>query len=454
MKENKNIDKFFKDALYNYNVEPPQYIWEDIKGDILKSKQTKRRVYFSAVAASVAIIISFLSGYYFTGTNTSKLISENTVSQIVKPSNEIVSNSSLINTGIVENNSIKKTVSKTPIIEKELKIEKNNSNKENDNSFSKTNNIAQLSNKLIDKISAVITLKKVLSIKKRNNLNTLAFQPITSEDKEKVKVYEGFVEEKEIKNTWALAGQFSPSYLLGNKLNPKIDQSSMLLTQKDQASHNNEKALLAYNSGMKVGYTVFNRLTIESGLYYSKLGQQIDNARIDVNELAYYDGGELIEANSYTTSSMVGEIRYNTQASNSNDINVHPSAENTVKSVYVDSKLLQNFEYLEIPVMVKYKVIDRKVDMQLQCGLSPGFLITNKVYFEQNNAKQWIGYTEGMNSVNYRASLGIGIDYPLSKSLSINFEPTLRYSLNSISQFSEIKPYSVGIFTGISYFFN
>ena len=52
-------------------------------------------------------------------------------------------------------------------------------------------------------------------------------------------------------------------------------------------------------------------------------------------------------------------------------------------------------------------------------------------------------------------ALGLGFEYPFASSLSISVEPTFRYYLNSIynNDSYNVRPYSFGIMTGVSYSF-
>ena len=61
--------------------------------------------------------------------------------------------------------------------------------------------------------------------------------------------------------------------------------------------------------------------------------------------------------------------------------------------------------------------------------------------------------TENMNSVSLSSSLGMGMEYNLTENLSLNLEPTFRYYLNPISGKTGIHPYSIGVFSGVSYRF-
>lgn len=130
---------------------------------------------------------------------------------------------------------------------------------------------------------------------------------------------------------------------------------------------------------------------------------------------------------------------------------------NTLATAVVSSnaKLIQNFEYLEIPLYLRYTLFDSKFDVQMIGGFSTNLLVGNKAFVENSSGRSLVGKTQDMESMNYSSTLGIGVKYDLSKRVSINVEPRIKYYLNSLSSNSSVnyKPYSIGVFTGLSYEF-
>jgi hypothetical protein len=115
----------------------------------------------------------------------------------------------------------------------------------------------------------------------------------------------------------------------------------------------------------------------------------------------------------------------------------------------------QHFDYLEVPLTVKYKIIDRKFDFSLSGGLVTNFLVGNVVTLEQNGEKTRFGKTNDITQINYLGSVGLGFEYPLVSGFTLSIEPRFRYYLNPIDKSSQINvhPYSFGFFAGISYIF-
>jgi hypothetical protein len=121
----------------------------------------------------------------------------------------------------------------------------------------------------------------------------------------------------------------------------------------------------------------------------------------------------------------------------------------------IDNSLFQNFGYLEMPVVLRYKILDRGIDFNLIGGMSYNLLVNNSVHAMIGGSKYDIGKTAGLNTFLVSSSLGMGMEYTISDKVSLNLEPTFRYYLNPFSSISGISanPYSFGIFSGLSYRF-
>jgi hypothetical protein len=88
-------------------------------------------------------------------------------------------------------------------------------------------------------------------------------------------------------------------------------------------------------------------------------------------------------------------------------------------------------------------------------GFSSNILVGNDTYLNRSAGKTYVGETRDMEPLNYSGTMGIGLKYGLTKHISLNVEPRVKYYLNSLSNNSSVtyKPYSIGFFTGISYQF-
>jgi hypothetical protein len=118
----------------------------------------------------------------------------------------------------------------------------------------------------------------------------------------------------------------------------------------------------------------------------------------------------------------------------------------------LSNSLLSDLRYLELPLMLRYKAIDRKMGVSFVGGLWTNFLVGNSVY-AVDDERTWVGRQGELNDLSFSTSLGMGMEYKFSRNFSFNVEPTLKYFINTSSNSNGINTYSFGVFSGLSYKF-
>jgi hypothetical protein len=252
-------------------------------------------------------------------------------------------------------------------------------------------------------------------------------------------------------NRWSISAIASPSYY--SKVNFGTNRTASDLSY--------EKPEVSYSGGIAFAYKVNKRVSIQSGLYYSSIGQKISGISSYSGFSRYNDSKGGSQFSVQTTSGTI-------VATNGN-IYLHDNLSSRVVTGYVaesvdpakislthlNNSISQNFSYLEVPVIFKYKAIDRKIDVNFIGGLSYNMLVGNSASASLGGMKYSIGKTEGLSPVNFSSSLGLGFEYNLSKKFSLDLEPTFRYYLTPIGGDvgTSVHPYSFGLFTGILYKF-
>jgi len=108
-----------------------------------------------------------------------------------------------------------------------------------------------------------------------------------------------------------------------------------------------------------------------------------------------------------------------------------------------------------MPLILRFKLLDKVLDLNVIGGLSYNLLVSNNVYATIDGGRYPVGKTEGLNPVMLSSSIGMGMEYSLSVKFSLNLEPTFRYFINPFSVIPGIRihPYSIGIFSGLTYKF-
>ena len=121
---------------------------------------------------------------------------------------------------------------------------------------------------------------------------------------------------------------------------------------------------------------------------------------------------------------------------------------------FLDGKIVQQLGYIEVPLEVNYAVVDRKFGLDLIGGVSSLFLVDNAVLLESRELVTEIGEANNVNSTNFSANVGMGLNYKFSPKLQLNLEPMFKYQLNTFSNTAgNFHPYSIGVYSGVSFKF-
>jgi hypothetical protein len=108
---------------------------------------------------------------------------------------------------------------------------------------------------------------------------------------------------------------------------------------------------------------------------------------------------------------------------------------------------------MEIPLLLRYKLIDRNLGLHFVSGVSSYILINNKVTIKSPEQSDITGKTSNIKTSNISGSIGLGLNYTISKSLRFNMEPLFKIFLNSVnaSNSMSVYPYTFGIYSGVYY---
>ncbi len=424
-----NIDIVFRNGLKDYEVLPPQDVWNNIH-PVIRKKQ--RPMAFLRAAAMFAVLISLsILAYRFSRELPS--VPEGTVMAMTPesyaPEPEII----LATEPVYD---ISGTVNNRPLLSDQQILNPVTTDNLNTTVSKPESTPGSDALKGNDRIGS-----DYLALDYRNpgyigieDENTLDLPDNTS---------------RKIPNRWSISALVSPTY-----------QSRFSSGENEAVSQvmNKEQTILSYSGGLALSYKVNRRFSIQSGLYYSSIGKELSGitaysgfedhfyTKGSSNFTVLTSNGSVLTSNNdiFLTDGLSAE-RIQTSYNN----NVFDPVKSELN--FLDNPVHQIFSYLELPVVLRYKVIDRALDFNLIGGVSSNLLVNNSV----NAGKTQIGTTDGMNIITFSSSIGMGMEYNLSNNLSLNLEPTFRYYINPFTNIPgmNIHPYSFGVFSGISYKF-
>ncbi len=435
-----NIDLLFRNGLKDYEVLPPVEAWNNIL-PVIRKRQRPVVLLRSAALVAVLLSLSFMAYRWSRELSTSfqnpvLALNEETVQAPAK-----VKNTGNRGKTSVAGNLTKKTDLKNQKSDQPVSAE-----------FSRDSSI---------ELSVLDMLTEEDYLINDDNLKIpVIIQPVPrftynadNLNTGTETISKAYYEEQKVKiNRWSVTAMASPTYYL------KPELSSTGICKQISSS---EQSRISYSGGVSLAYKISNKLSIQSGLYYSSIGNEVDgiNSFAGFTEYNYTKGDHNFEVLTssgkiYTDNADVFLLDYSGDrvlTRYTNDV-FDPTKANLS---YINNSLFQNFSYLEMPVILRYKLIDKVVDFNLIGGLSYNLLINNTVNTVVDGSKYNIGKTAGLNPFMVSSSMGMGIEYNLSKKISLNLEPTFRYYLNAFGDIPGMKthPYSIGVFSGLSYKF-
>jgi len=470
MKKEKNLDELFRDKLLNYEKEPPSYLLENILSSVSGARRRRKLVYWRVAGVAAALLIAFVAGWQL---NDSAIQKTNQVVTAVRPSTPEKSS---------EANQVEKIMpaNQSAPAKSQLASTETNSSIRNNQLKSITQSLKVATIVLAAGPVVVASNDETLLMKPLKSLDRLIYlktenstalqdkksgddssgltqksidQQIMEQNKQMLTVENKSKE----KTRWLVGAQVSPEYNVSRGSQSQAYASNML-----RSSSSNQVDL---GGGISVEFKKGKRWSLQSGVYYSGLGQASGNTSSSgSNDLLYANAG----SNYFNTPVKVDAIS-NRMSLNSNagviELSKIPSGlvvgnsleANALNSTVIVSptSFIQNFDYIEIPLYVRYTLIDARFDVVMLGGLSSNVLVGNQIFVEGASGKSLVGKTNDMQTLNYSGTLGMGIKYGLSKHISLNVEPRIKYYLNSLNSNSSVtyKPYTIGVFTGLSYEF-
>lgn len=247
--------------------------------------------------------------------------------------------------------------------------------------------------------------------------------------------------ENEIKEKWAVGPSVAPVLYAANGTGSPIDNAFI---------NNDKTGNINMSYGVKVTYRLSDKWQLRSGLH-----------KVDYT----YNTNDIVFTSSLSASAN-SSIRNIDFASTSDYLVVESSSvpvtkagatgsdEIAAKNPARSGTMVQEMGYLEIPMEINYVLLDKKIGVNVVSGVSSLMLLDNVVNLESQNGTTEMGTANNINSLNFSANFGLGIDYDLSDKFKVQLEPIIKYQLNTFSNTAgKFNPYTIGIYSGIQYKF-
>lgn len=472
MSRRKNrTDQAFREQLQHFEAVPPDQVWHGIESALVKDKRKKQVFWISRVAASIAVLLVLGTTWF--------LLQKPPVSPVTTGENRETGSPEEAERAEKEENT-KTMVPDTRVEEQKDRMVEPENTRQTKHLAADRKLIARKSEVRLSDVkygeSAEVgfgeqpPMEKLQTMLSRSStwIETNAsipgtllavnnYPPAAIDEGEGIDVFDEWGNDKLASHDkWGVGTQVSPIYSYRN-----LEASG---TSAPGTTYYNdvESGVVSYAGGVNVHYAPLKRLSVQSGLYYSNLGMKVGNAyyaSVD-NKNSFFDQSSSMQAAINNSTGIIETdqgldyaVGANTVPQAGWELATQYSRVNSVNAP--EGEILQQFQYLELPVILRYKVVDRRFGFHFLGGLSSNFLVGNSAYYQDGTDREHIGATSNIRPVNYSSVVGLGVDYSISKRFHVNLEPTFRYYLNSINTGSAIKshPYTIGFYTGLLYTF-
>ena len=499
MKNKKHIDELFKERFNNVETTPPPHVWDSIHAELQKKKKDRKVIPLWWKVGGVAALLALLFTIGNSVFNSEKQNNDIVTEEVTHPEQsqpKIDTDKSVIGDTQVASETKEEYSEIEDKTTSDKKVTPNSKKKENllqsetkhtsavaeeKTSNKKSSTISPDKASEIDEKLKTITENEVVATasnneetkskntREENTLETLKITPekttgkIISEQNttetatakteesntaKKQSIFEAIEENNSPKdavaktnkpdNRWDVSPNVAPVYYSSLDGGSSIDP---------MFSDNSQSGDVNISYGVQVAYNITDRLSIRSGINNVNLGYATKGIDIGTGPVALglrtinYNGNENV-----IIAADPGGLQMNNSGDGFGAI--------TPKSTGGNARIIQDISYYEVPLEVKYALLNKRIGINMIGGLSTLFLGNNEVSVEDGDFRSVLGEANNLNSLSFTTNVGVGFDYKISKRLKFNIEPMFKYQLNPYSDSSvSFRPYYLGLYSGLSFKF-
>lgn len=446
-------DKAFRSKLQHYEVVPPSAVWDRVAESINQPKRKNRAiwVWWSATAASV--VLAFMAGWYLSSGDLGFDDSLNAEMEMLKRQNQ---KQLVVNSVAEVNLNIKQSMPNIYELSSILFTDKDLITKSDELSYRETLVLERLNTLqpilVADADYSLIWSEVDFSLSPGDKA-IIEANLLAMSNQERVEGAE----------KWSVGVQGSPVYSF-EPSGANYEANSLML--RNDVSTNYQLSMVG---GMSVSYKAGSRLRISSGVNYNEVAQGTGNVGVSYagqNWLSsrknhIYDYAPMPDVEVYSSADQQNAM-LNTPTGLAN-VSVPQGVElNQISNTYnYGTEAIENFDfrqlagYVEIPLKVQYQLTDKQIGLYLLGGLNTNLLVNNNVQLYNNREVIATGVTEGLRDVVLSSSVGFGMNYMFANRFVFSLEPTMKIYLNTLNQLPlySARPYTLGVFSGITYQF-
>lgn len=469
-KEEKQPDNLFRSKLEGFEQNPPAWVWDSIQEQLAARRRRKAFVWLRYGGVAAALVLAFLIGYDW----------HQEVLPARHASNQAVAQSEKMD----EKGSVPELIqTDTRHLENQKEARTANPKAGSDTGVTGEIFIASDEQFFSEKIDSEAI--KQLGFEEEASLSAMTYRPRLSPQLNGGNIkteellamnqqhtgshlsdYDRLIIAQNVEQMRRTEPDIIPkSWTVGATVAPSVSvrSSGYSDSYSQSMTRATEKSKLSMGGGLTLAMQTRSRWSVQTGVLYSRLGQSSTNeparslaldAPSEGGGTNYFLAGKTV-GDEVLISGPAGQIVMNALPGDALVLSAFEEAGTSASVLMTSTGFEQVFDYIEIPMVIRYRLIDSKFDLQLMGGLNTGFLIGNAAYQTAGGSRSRIGSTSDMRSVIYSPNLGLGLGYELSPKLQLRVEPQWRYSVESLSRNRNVnyRPHIFGLYTGLSYSF-
>ncbi|MDR2928947.1 MAG: outer membrane beta-barrel protein [Cytophagaceae bacterium] len=269
-------------------------------------------------------------------------------------------------------------------------------------------------------------------------------------------------ESKKNRTRIEIGGSLTPVYSYGTKSG---GAEALQMDMNSIEANPTEKGIIHAGGGLNINVRAGNKWAVESGVRYARMGHRF-NPSIPTVPINLENPADDEFMKKFSLNNSMGAIVLNNtpehkveevpEPSRGKGNILPPSYSNLLfEDAGVTSNVEQAVDYLEVPLTIRYYLLDSKLSLSLSAGASANFMVANNVYLKSDNEQKNIGKTDNIASIALSTHAGLSLSVPIVNRLSLQIEPRINYFINGFGANSHVRfrPYSFGIYSGIQYKF-
>lgn len=400
-----------------------------------------------------------------TASDKNKKVINNSDETKILRNNSALKNSSTSSTSVANNSDETKSVKNNSNLNSDSKIEngivnnldnvkyvRNNSdpinNSKTSNSVATNVDVKKVENENLNKnidTSKPINTTQIIAEKTNSELKIDEVKKIDSTSIASVvpNAMEELLNEKEKKtskepklNRWQLSSNVAPIYFSSTSNGSPLDS---------ELKNNSKSYKTNFSYGLGVNYAVNKKIKVRTGINTVSLNYDTNDVLISQN--VYAKTLDHVKPNS--TGSLIQIESKNSSAGGLTELTTSGNAVKKFNSV-----VNQKIGYLEIPLELSYKLVDKKFGIDVIGGVSTLLLNQNEVSVISSGVQMNIGEANNLNDIHFSTNVGLGFKYGFFKNFEARVEPVFKYQINTfIEDSGDFKPYFFGLYSGVTFTF-